>query len=168
MWWVQRLNEYIATLHFTVSGMTSQNNSTKWKRRPSYSTNTFLEDNRTKASKSSHLSGWLALRCSSSFVCQPHPKPLPSSHFIQEKSCCGAWVNEVSWVHCTPASNSQLQNSAAAVGVASTVGGQVSDEEGVVWQHIGDNKRGHEGRGRQEVWPRKAREWPNLVLWPAQ
>ena len=77
-------------------------------------------------------------------------------------------MNEVSWVHCTPASNSQLQNSAAAVGVASTVGGQVSDEEGVVWQHIGDNKRGHEGRGRQEVWPRKAREWPNLVLWPAQ
>ena len=51
------------------------------------------------------------------------------------------------------------------MGVASTVGGQVSDEEGVVWQHIGDNKRGDEGRGGQEVW---FREWPNLVLWPAQ
>ena len=100
-------------------------------------------------------------------LCLPAPPKtfalLSSRLFIQEKSCCGAWLNEVSWVHCTPASNSQLQNSAAAVGVASTVGGQVSDEEGVVWQHIGDNKRGDEGRGRQEVWPRKAREWPNLL-----
>ena len=74
----------VKMIRFTVKTLLlttdCRNNSMKRKRRPSDSTTTFLEDNRTKASKSSHLSGWLALRCSSSFVCQPHPKPLPSSH----------------------------------------------------------------------------------------